>query len=106
MNIRKQLDELIKQSRFQMGEMFLKQDSNGEWTLQQQMQGANKATYSTEYIDHAIKQIGSTWEMANSNTRDAEMLEIYLNKGNSRYAYNSTQRINILREFGAPFLRE
>ncbi len=85
---------------------FLSVDRNGMITLASQMQGANKGPYSREYIDHALKQLGITYQQANMNTADAELLEIYLNRGNSRYAYNAEQRTNIMRRAGAPFLKD
>jgi DUF1365 family protein len=85
---------------------FLSVDRNGMITLASQMKGANKGPYSREYINHALKQLGITWDKANMNTSDAELLEIYLNRGNSYYAYNREQRTNIMRNAGAPFLQD
>lgn len=85
---------------------FLNRQPNGEWKLSTFMRGANVNTYTKEYIDHAIKQIGITWGKADMNSSDGELLEIYLNRGNSGYAYSSEQRKNILIDAKAPFLRE
>ena len=85
---------------------YLSVDRDGMITLESQMRGANKGPYSREYIDHALKQLGITWGKANMNTSDAELLEIYLNRGNSGYAYNQQQRTNIMRNAGAPFLKK
>mgnify|MGYP003133742261 CR=1 FL=1 len=85
---------------------YLSVDRDGMITLSPQMQGANKGPYSREYINHALKQLGITYQQANMNTSDAELLEIYLNRGNSRYAYNAEQRTNIMRNAGAPFLKD
>ena len=85
---------------------YLSVDRDGMITLASQMRGANKGPYSREYINHALKQLGITWDKANMNTSDAELLEIYLNRGNSGYAYNQQQRTNIMRNAGAPFLKK
>jgi len=83
---------------------YLSVDRNEMITLSPQYTGAAQTKYSREMINHALRQVGLTYEEANWNTESAGLLEIYLNRGNSNYAYNREQRMNILRQAGAPFL--
>ena len=85
---------------------YLSVDRNEMITLSPQYQGASQTKYSREMINHALRQLGLTYEDANMNTESAGLLEIYLNRGNSYYAYNKEQRMNILRQANAPFLME
>ncbi len=84
---------------------YLSVDRDGMITLSPQYRGANKTKYSREMINHALRQLGLTYDQANMNTESAGLLEIYLNRGNSGYAYNREQRMNIMRQAGAPFLQ-
>lgn len=91
--------------RDEIKKSFLSVGRDGMITLSPQFKGANKTTYSREMINHALRQLGLTYEQANMNTESAGLLEIYLNRGNSYYAYNREQRMNIMRQAGAPFLQ-